>query len=211
MAAVRQDPGWAPGLPIGLWARLRGEHLSDEFEALAGNAVEAPNRGATLAGCLHNTGQGVAFLSIIATGGQLVFQIRTAYFRVSRRDGAVRTVPAEGSRGGGAGPGAGGQAQLGRQPGLGGLLPAAKCVARGRGDPRRPVGVDCVSPARHAEFHDADSLLDWVELLAAETALPVGIKSAVGDIGFWHGPRRSHGGHRAGRRLPQRRRRRGRH
>jgi glutamate synthase domain-containing protein 2 len=28
-------------------------------------------------------------------------------------------------------------------------------------------------------------LLDWVELLAAETGLPVGIKSAVGDMRFW--------------------------
>ena len=48
-----------------------------------------------------------------------------------------------------------------------------------------PEGVDCISPSRHAEFSDADSLLDWVELLAAETGLPVGIKSAVGDLGFW--------------------------
>jgi glutamate synthase domain-containing protein 2 len=45
--------------------------------------------------------------------------------------------------------------------------------------------VDCISPSRHAEFSDADSLLDWVELLAAETGLPVGIKSAVGDMAFW--------------------------
>jgi glutamate synthase domain-containing protein 2 len=44
---------------------------------------------------------------------------------------------------------------------------------------------DCVSPSRHAEFTDVDSLLDWVELLAAETGLPVGIKSAVGDLQFW--------------------------
>ena len=29
-------------------------------------------------------------------------------------------------------------------------------------------------------------MLDWVELLADETGLPVGIKSAVGDLGFWH-------------------------
>jgi glutamate synthase domain-containing protein 2 len=28
-------------------------------------------------------------------------------------------------------------------------------------------------------------MLDWVELLAAETGLPVGIKSAVGDAEFW--------------------------
>ena len=48
-----------------------------------------------------------------------------------------------------------------------------------------PAGQDCVSPSRHAEFSDCDSLLDWVELLAAETGLPVGIKSAVGDLGFW--------------------------
>jgi glutamate synthase domain-containing protein 2 len=45
--------------------------------------------------------------------------------------------------------------------------------------------VDCISPSRHAEFTDADSLLDWVELLASRTGLPVGIKSAVGDMGFW--------------------------
>ena len=49
-----------------------------------------------------------------------------------------------------------------------------------------PEGRDCVSPSRHAEFSDADSLLDWVELLAAETGLPVGIKSAVGDLDFWY-------------------------
>jgi glutamate synthase (ferredoxin) len=35
-------------------------------------------------------------------------------------------------------------------------------------------------------FDDVDSLLDFVELLADETGLPVGIKSAVGDISFWH-------------------------
>ena len=49
-----------------------------------------------------------------------------------------------------------------------------------------PEGRDCVSPSRHAEFSDTDSLLDWVELLAAETGLPVGIKSAVGDLDFWY-------------------------
>ena len=48
-----------------------------------------------------------------------------------------------------------------------------------------PEGVDCLSPSRHAEFDDVDSLLDFVELLAEETGLPVGIKSAVGDMSFW--------------------------
>jgi glutamate synthase domain-containing protein 2 len=65
------------------------------------------------------------------------------------------------------------------------LLPAAKVspeIAATRGI---PMGRDCVSPSRHAEFSDVDSMLDWVEMLADETGLPVGIKSAVGDIEFW--------------------------
>jgi hypothetical protein len=72
------------------------------------------------------------------------------------------------------------------KPGLGGVLPRAKVsaeISAARGVPR---GEDCVSPSRHAEFSDVDEMLDWVEMLADVTGLPVGIKSAVGDLGFWH-------------------------
>jgi glutamate synthase domain-containing protein 2 len=34
-------------------------------------------------------------------------------------------------------------------------------------------------------FNDVDSMLDFVELVAQETGLPVGIKSAVGNMDFW--------------------------
>jgi glutamate synthase domain-containing protein 2 len=74
----------------------------------------------------------------------------------------------------------------GAKPGLGGVLPRAKVsaeISAARGVPR---GEDCVSPSRHAEFSDVDEMLDWVEMLADVTGLPVGIKSAVGDLGFWH-------------------------
>ena len=40
-----------------------------------------------------------------------------------------------------------------------------------------PMGQDCASPSRHTAFTDEDSLLDFVELIADETGLPVGIKS----------------------------------
>ena len=66
------------------------------------------------------------------------------------------------------------------------MLPGAKVsaeIAATRGVPR---GVDCVSPSRHAEFADVDGMLDFVEMLADETGLPVGIKAAVGELGFWH-------------------------
>lgn len=73
----------------------------------------------------------------------------------------------------------------GAKPGLGGLLPAAK-VTREIADIRCiPMGKDCASPPGHAVFHDVDSMLDFVETLAAETGLPVGIKSAIGEIEFW--------------------------
>ena len=45
--------------------------------------------------------------------------------------------------------------------------------------------MDCASPSRHPVFHDVDSMLDFVELVAAATGLPVGIKSAVGNLDFW--------------------------
>jgi glutamate synthase domain-containing protein 2 len=74
----------------------------------------------------------------------------------------------------------------GAKPGLGGVLPRKKLtleIAQIRGV---PLDRDCMSPASHSAFHDADSLLDFVEEIAESTGLPVGIKSAVGEMHFWH-------------------------
>jgi glutamate synthase domain-containing protein 2 len=73
----------------------------------------------------------------------------------------------------------------GAKPGVGGLLPRAKItseIAEIRGI---AMGRDCISPAGHSEFRNADEMLDFIELIATETGLPVGIKSAVGDSAFW--------------------------
>ncbi len=154
------------------------------FGSLSGNAVEALNRGAAAAGCLQNTGEG-GVSPYHRKGGDLVYQIGTAYFGC--RDGSGRfSLPQLRDLVAGA-PVRALEIKLsqGAKPGLGGLLPAAKVspeIAATRGV---PVAKDCVSPSRHAEFHDPDSLLDWAEMLAAETGLPVGIKSAVGDLEFW--------------------------
>ena len=154
------------------------------FGSLSGRAIEAINRGAAEAGCLHNTGEG-AISPYHRHGADLVFQLGTAYFGCRDEDGRfslsrlkdlveqapVRAIEIKLSQG--------------AKPGLGGVLPGPKVsreIAETRGVPE---GVDCLSPSRHAEFDDVDSMLDFVELLAAETGLPVGIKSAVGDLGFW--------------------------
>ncbi|MER5454590.1 FMN-binding glutamate synthase family protein [Micromonospora sp. NPDC002389] len=154
------------------------------FGSLSGRAVEALNRGAALAGCLHNTGEG-GVSPYHRNGGELILQIGTAYFGC--RDDRGRFDLARLKDVVAANPVRALEIKLsqGAKPSLGGLLPAAKVSAEIAETRGIPVGRDCVSPSRHAEFSDCDSLLDWVELLAAETGLPVGIKSAVGDLGFW--------------------------
>ncbi|HYO39290.1 MAG TPA: FMN-binding glutamate synthase family protein [Nocardioidaceae bacterium] len=154
------------------------------FGSLSAPAVEAFNRGAALAGCLHNTGEG-GLSPHHRHGGDLVLQIGTAYFGcrdaqgrfdLQRLKALVQSAPVRALEI---------KLSQGAKPGLGGVLPGAKVtpqIAEIRGiEP----GKDCISPSRHAEFSDVDSLLDWVELLAGETGLPVGIKSAVGDLSFW--------------------------
>lgn len=154
------------------------------FGSLSAAAIEALNRGSKIAGCLHNTGEG-SISPYHQHGGELVWQIGTGYFGC--RDAAgrfdmnkflymvdrhpIRAIELKLSQG--------------AKPGMGGLLPASKIteeVAEIRGI---PMGQDCASPASHSEFHDVDSLLDFVERLADASGLPIGIKSAVGEIEFW--------------------------
>lgn len=154
------------------------------FGSLSAAAIAALNQGAAAAGCLHNTGEG-GLSDHHRHGADLTFQIGTGYFgcrdaqgRFSLErlletiDGApVRSLEIKLSQG--------------AKPGLGGLLPGAKVtpyIASMRGI---PVGVDCKSPNRHSAFDDVDTLIEFVESLAAATGLPVGIKSAVGEQQFW--------------------------
>ncbi len=154
------------------------------FGALSGNAIEALNKGAGMSDCLHNTGEG-AISSYHRNGGDLVFQVGTAYFGcrdehgrfdLTRLTDLVQSAPVRAIEI---------KLSQGAKPGLGGLLPGAKVsdeIAAVRGI---EAGVDCASPSRHTEFRDVDSMLDFVELVADATGLPVGIKSAVGDFSFW--------------------------
>ncbi|MCD6641155.1 MAG: FMN-binding glutamate synthase family protein [Nocardioides sp.] len=154
------------------------------FGSLSGPAIEAINRGAAAVGCLHNTGEG-GLSPHHRHGADLVLQIGTAYFGCRDEQGRfdmqrlkdvvasapVRAIEIKLSQG--------------AKPGLGGLLPGAKVsreIAEIRGIPE---GKDCASPSRHAEFSDVDSMLDFVEAIAQETGLPVGIKSAVGNVTMW--------------------------
>ena len=155
------------------------------FGALSGPAVEALNRGSQIAGCLQSTGEGGVSM-YHQCGGDLVWQVGTGYFGCRELDGRfslsrlkervaatpqIRAIEIKLSQG--------------AKPGVGGLLPRIKIseeIAAIRGIPR---DRDCISPAAHSAFSSADGLLDFAETIAAETGLPVGIKSAVGDSHFW--------------------------
>ena len=155
------------------------------FGSLSAEAIEALNRGAAATDSLHNTGEG-GLSPHHRHGGDLIFQIGTAYFGCRDEHGNFdldRLVEVVES-----GPVKAIEIKLsqGAKPGLGGLLPAAKVtpeISEIRGISQME---DCSSPSRHTAFDDVDSMLDWVEMIADATGLPVGIKSAVGDLKFWH-------------------------
>ena len=154
------------------------------FGSLSGPAIQALNRGAAMAGCLHNTGEGGISVHHLH-GGELVFQIGTGYFGARDAEGRfsvdamldsmanrpVRAIELKLSQG--------------AKPGLGGVLPGAKVtreIAAARGV---PVGVTVRSPNRHRAFEDVAGLVAFVERVADASGVPVGIKAAVGEQRFW--------------------------
>jgi len=155
------------------------------FGALGKHAVSALNQGAKLAGCYQNTGEG-GCSRFHRFGADVVFQIGTGYFGARTAKGfdldvvtrLVADVP---------------QIKMievklsqGAKPGKGGVLPGIKVnaeIAAARGV---TIGEDCVSPNNHAEFRTVDQMIDFIERIAAATGRPVGIKSAIGQLDFWH-------------------------
>lgn len=156
------------------------------FGSLGRNAVSALNLGAKAAGSFHNTGEG-GLSRYHRLGADVCFQIGTGYFgardekgdfsldRVKRLADEVpelRMIEIKLSQG--------------AKPGKGGVLPGSKVtpeIAEARGV---AVGHDCISPNGHSAFRNVDELIDFVEEIAEATGRPVGIKSAVGHLGFWH-------------------------
>ena len=194
----RGKPGAAPDFAMPS-AKVLGEHRGRRhafrprsainvsamsFGSLSAEAVEALNRGAAKAGCLQNTGEG-GLSEYHLNGGDLIVQIGTAYFGCRDKQGnfSLEKLKENIARG----PVRALEVKLsqGAKPGLGGLLPAAKMSKEIAEVREVPANQDCVSPAGHTAFRDVDEMLDFVEMLADETGLPVGIKSAVGEDEFW--------------------------
>jgi len=192
------EPGYDPSYPlpsIRLLGGFRGrKHAfrpssivntsAMSYGSLSGRAVEAINRGVALAGALQNTGEG-GISDHHRHGGNLIWQIGTGYFGCRDKDGRFSLERALESIASANVKAIEIKLSQGAKPGLGGVLPSAKItpeISKIRGI---PMGRDCISPASHSSFSDVSSMLDFIEKIADATGLPVGIKSAVGDMSFW--------------------------
>lgn len=151
------------------------------FGSLSKNAILALNIGAKEGGFAHNTGEGGLSPYHLEPGGDLVWQIGTAYFGCRTADGdfdpelfqqkaahdSVKMVEIKLSQG--------------AKPGHGGILPAAKLTREIAEIRTVPMGEDVVSPPAHRAFSTPKGLLEFVaKLRKLSGGKPVGIKLCVG-------------------------------
>jgi glutamate synthase domain-containing protein 2 len=158
------------------------------FGSLSANAIRALNGGAKLGGFYHDTGEGSLSPYHREHGGDVVWEIGSGYFgcrdeggrfdperfRAVAQEPQVKMVELKLSQG--------------AKPGHGGVLPAAKVtteIARTRGV---PMGIDCVSPARHTVFDTPIGLLEFVaKMRELSGGKPAGFKLAIGHPWEWFG------------------------
>ena len=154
------------------------------FGAISKPAVLALSKGAKMAGCWMNTGEGGLSPYHLEGGADIVFQIGTAKYGVRDEHGnlsdqkllevtsheQVKMVEIKLSQG--------------AKPGKGGILPGAKVteeIAKIRGI---PVGQDSISPNRHLDVENNSELLEMIHHVRNLTGKPVGIKTVIGAQGW---------------------------
>ncbi|MBO6607456.1 FMN-binding glutamate synthase family protein [Psychroserpens sp.] len=155
------------------------------YGSLSARAIDSLNKGVILANAFHNTGEG-GLSPYHSNGGDVVFHFGTGYFGVRTEDGNfsmekmkqlvesnpfIRAIEIKLSQG--------------AKPGKGGVLPGSKItkeIAEIRGV---EVGKTVLSPPNHKAFSTVPELVDFIEAIAEETGLPVGIKAAIGKLEQW--------------------------
>ncbi|MBL8416706.1 MAG: FMN-binding glutamate synthase family protein [Dechloromonas sp.] len=156
------------------------------YGAISQPAVRALSRGAALAGCYMDTGEGGLSPYHLEGGCDVIYQIGTAKYGVRDEHGKLdldklRTMAAhENVRAFEI------KLSQGAKPGKGGVLPAAKVTEEIAAIRGIPFGKDSLSPNRHPETGNMDELLDMVTQVREITGKPVGIKTAVGGWQFMH-------------------------
>ena len=154
------------------------------YGALSKPAVLALSKGAKLAGCWLNTGEGGLADWHLQGGADIVFQIGTAKYGVRDEAGQFSEARLREIAGNP-------QVKMielklsqGAKPGKGGILPAEKVtaeIARIRGI---PAGKASISPNRHPDIDSNAQLLDMIGTLRDVAGKPVGFKTVIGDYSW---------------------------
>jgi len=152
------------------------------FGAISAPAVRSLSRGANVAGCWLDTGEGGLSPYHIEGGCDVIMQIGTAKYGVRDAQGNLsterlmelsRVVKAFEIK-----------LSQGAKPGKGGVLPGRKVtpeIAHIRGIPE---GRDSISPNRHRDISNMNELLERIAWMRDLTGRPIGVKTAVGGWRF---------------------------
>lgn len=152
------------------------------YGALSAPAVQALSRGAAVAGCWLDTGEGGLASHHLAGECDRIMQIGTAKYGIRDLSGnfsreraleIAKNVKAFEIK-----------LSQGAKPGKGGVLPGIKVsdeIAQIRGI---PAGQDSLSPNRHPDIANCEELLDRITMIRELTGKPVGVKTAVGGWDF---------------------------
>lgn len=159
-------------------SRLNASAMS--FGSLSANAIMAINLGAKLGGFSQNTGEG-GISPYHLQGGDLVFQIGTAYFgcrddaglfdpelfRVESNRDEVKMIEIKLSQG--------------AKPSHGGILPAAKVTPEIAAIRKIKMGSDVISPPAHTAFSTPREMMYFIqELRDLSGGKPIGFKLCIG-------------------------------
>ena len=152
------------------------------FGALSANAIRALNGGAKIGGFAHDTGEGGFSPYHAEKGGDIIWEIGSGYFGCRTLDGVfspenfarvarnpqIKMIEIKLSQG--------------AKPGHGGVLPAAKVTPEIAAIRGVPMGIDCVSPARHSAFATPLQMMEFIEKLRGLSGgKPVGFKLCLGQ------------------------------
>jgi glutamate synthase domain-containing protein 2 len=152
------------------------------FGAISAPAVRSLSRGAQVAGCWLDTGEGGLSPYHVEGGCDIIMQIGTAKYGVRDAQGNLsperlielsKVVKAFEIK-----------LSQGAKPGKGGVLPGKKVtpeIAQIRGIPE---GRDSISPNRHRDISSMNELLEKIAWMRELTGRPVGVKTAVGGWRF---------------------------
>ena len=154
------------------------------FGAISRPAVRALSKGASMAGCWLNTGEGGLSPYHLEGGADIVFQLGTAKYGARTSAGGldenkfkavvahpeVKMIELKLSQG--------------AKPGKGGLLPGAKVTEEIAAIRGIPAHRDSISPNRHPEIDNVSDLLDVIGHMRDLAEKPAGLKTVLGASGW---------------------------